>query len=116
MVKVNWKVVFFAPNPDALVELDEFLYQRLDRHYGYRIGHGNRVIVEEGLRDADDAWRVAEWVRNRAPVQDLRYMVVGYEGLRIGYVSYCPMCRQGRGPHWEHQPRVQKLKKGRKTK
>lgn len=96
----TWKIVL-KPGPDRVEALLDFLDAHLDRRYSYRLGHGGRVVIEEGLRTKDECWQVAEWVRHRFD-PDLQYGIVGYKGSRIAYTSHCPACREGRGPHYEH--------------
>jgi hypothetical protein len=97
----EWKLVFF-PDKERVGDLLDFLEARLRREYRFRLGHGCRVIIED-LMSKDDAWKVAEWVRNQGPLgKELRYQIVGYDGLRVSYLSYCPKCRSGVSRHYEH--------------
>lgn len=99
----EWKLVF-QPKMDDVVRLDKFLIAKLDPAYKHRLGHGARVIIDHGLRDKNEAWKVAEFIRHQSPLgEGLRYMIAGYEGTTIIYLSYCPKCRKGdEGRHDEH--------------
>jgi len=96
-----WKIVFF-PRPEDSLRLDEFLSARLDPAYSHRLGHGGRVIIEEGLRNCEESWKVALFVKHNCGIKNLRHMIIGYEGKKIIYLSYCFLCRQGKKKHFEH--------------
>ena len=100
---IEWKIVF-QPNKEDVVKLDEFLIARLDPAYKHRLGHGARVLIDYGLRDKDECYRVAEFVRHQSPIgEGLRYMICGSEGTIYKFLSYCPKCRKGdEGAHDEH--------------
>jgi len=98
----RWTVCLF-PRMEDVARLDEFLASKLDPAYRHRLGHGGRVLIEEGLRNKDEAWKVALWVKHNCGVGNLRHMIIGYdERDRTHYLSYCPKCRAGEGPHHEH--------------
>ena len=105
-----YKLVFILA-PEEVATLDTFLTERLKPEFGHRIGHGGRIIIDD-LEGKDIAWRIGEWVRHNSPVEKIRYTIVGYtEDLKVEYLSYCPLCREGKGPHYEHEKKVKGNKK-----
>lgn len=81
--------------------LDQFLTGRLQDPCRHRIGHAGRILIEGPTRD--DIFKTSEWFAHRNPLnRKLAYSVVGYEHRKISFLSYCPRCRRGEGPHYEH--------------
>lgn len=96
-----WRAVFHIPYEDV-PKIDDFLQARLMQPNKHYMGHAGRIVIESPTRD--DSFRTAEWVRHQNPLGKLlEYSVVGHDDEgKIIYLSYCKLCREGKGPHHEH--------------
>ena len=91
----------FKLTPDAALTLREWLGQRLKPPCSADMGHAGRICIEGP--DRDSLFKTCEWIRHQNPLgRKLDYSVIGYKGKDIIWLSYCPKCRKGEGPHHLH--------------
>lgn len=100
---MEWKIYFPLGGKAQVDKLCAFLEERLNRAYGFS-RRGGEVVIDRGLRDRDEGWRVALFVKHNAGMW-VRFVVEGQdEHGNIVYLSTCPKCRDKNvnTPHYQH--------------
>ena len=107
----------FKPDEQGAIALDNLLREKPDPKaeqlrspMNYRLGHAFRVSIDvpdcgSPAKTRDECFKTAEWAKHRNGFSDkIPYTVAGYDDdLNIIYLSYCPQCKAGKLPHYEHE-------------
>jgi len=96
------RIIFPLGNMANVGKLSAFLGQRLNKAYGFGV-KGGEVVIDRGLRNIDEAWKVALFVKNQSGMW-LRFVIEGRdESGSLTYLSTCQKCRQkANTPHSQH--------------
>jgi len=103
---MKWTITFLLGRRELAEQMAEFLRAELDPVYTFAVRAGD-VVVGFGPNARppikDDAWKVAEFIRNQSPLGDkIRYVIEGRdEDSRLVYISTCELCRDGTHEHSE---------------
>ncbi len=94
----RWWIVFYLGKREIAAEMAEFLKERLNEAYSFEVRVGE--VVVGNLRDKNDAWKVALFIKHNCGIRNPRYVIEARNANdKITWMSNCSSCREGEGQH-----------------